>query len=218
MKNLINLYSILIVVFLSILCMSKIKAQNEQLRKDVSLIAERDLKVFLEKIPLGMETNYGFSKRKEFEKSTLGKPMSILLPSENFYNSTFIDSIDANYEISSIWEVPILVNGNICCLLRMKVINNSCSVIGIGGSLSAAGINKIFKSIGLDKMNNISLLKFPEIKCQYLVVYENSLTNSKCYKIGETGESGLLKEKSLLTVFVKSKQSINKRKDFDYER
>ena len=218
MKNAINLYSVLLVFILSIFCITTLLAQEEQIRKDISLIAERDFKVFLEKIPIGMETKYGFSNRNEFEKASIGEPLSILFPADNFYSTDPIDSSKTNYEISTIWEVPILFNGNICCLLRMKAINNNCTIIGIGGSLSALSIDKILKSIGLNKMKYISLLKFSELQCQYLVTYENSpiYANSKCYKIREQEESGELMEETLLNVFVTSKQQIKERKDFDY--
>ncbi len=220
MKNSVNLLSVLLVFILSNFCTITLVAQDEQIRKDISLVAERDYKVFLEKIPIGMEARYGFSNRNEFEKVTLGNPMSTLFPSDNFYNTDPIDINMTNYKVSPIWEVPIIVDGNICCLLRMKAINNTCFVIGVGGSLSAISIDRISKAKGLDKMKDISLLKFPEIQSQYLIAYDNNLTykDSKCYRVGEEEETGKLREESLLNVLVTSKQSIKERKDLEYEK
>lgn len=219
MKNSVNLLSLLLVFILSNFITKVLLAQNEQIRKDISLIAERDLKLFLEKIPIGLETKYGFSNRKEFEKVSLGKPISVLFPTDNFYNIDPVGIKKTNIKVSSIWEVPILVNGNICCLLRMKAINNNCTVIGIGGSLSSVTIDKIFKAKELNKMKEISLLKFPELKSQYLIAYDSIITNeeSKCYRVAEDVVSGKYDEESLLNILMYSQHSL-KQKHSEYEK
>jgi hypothetical protein len=220
MKNSINIFSILLVFVLSTFCMTKLLAQEKQKMNDISQIAEKDFKVFLEKIPVGLEANYGFSNRNEFEKASVGKPISVFFPTDFFYISDLIDSSKVNYEVSQIWEVPVLVNGNICCLLRMKVTDNNCAIIGIGGYLTAIEIDKLSKTIGLNKEKDRSLLKFPDIESQYLVVYDNSISyrNSKCYRIGKDEESGKSEEFALLNVLITSKQLIKERKDLGNEK
>lgn len=219
-KNLINLFSILLVIVLSTSYMTKLQAQDKRKIDDISQIAEKDFKVFLEKIPVGMEAYYGFSNRNEFEIASVGKPISILFPTEDFYDSDLIDSSKVNFEVSLMWEVPVLVDDNICCLLRIKATNNNCAIIGIGGYLTAIEINKLSKSIGLNKDNARSLLKFPEIKSQYLIVYDNSISyrNSKCYRIEKEEEFGKSEESALLNVLATSKQLQKERRGLDYER
>lgn len=217
MKKSMMLKPTLLLFILLVLCTTSIISQEKQTIKEISSIAERDLKIFLENIPIGMEANYGFSDRKEFEKASLGKPISILFPTEYFYSSAPFDSSKTNYEISPIWEVPIRVNGNIRCLLRLKNQINDYSLIGIGGSLTAIEIDRIMKEIGLDTANEICMINFPELKCQYLIVDDNYITykNSKCYKIGNL-EKSESKEISLLNVLVSSKLLIKERKDIGY--
>lgn len=220
MKNSVNLLSVILVFILSNFCTIALLAQDAQISKEISLIAERDFKLFLENIPIGMETNYGFSDRNEFEKASLGKPISILSPSKYFYSPAPIDSSKTNYELSPICEVPILVNGNIRCLLRIEAKNNNCSAIGIGGSLTSIEIDKITKEIGLNIANELSLINFPELKCQYLIVYDDFITykNSKCYRIGKIDKIDKLIEVSLFNVLVFSKQSLKERKGINYEQ
>ncbi len=220
MKNSINLFSFLLVFILSSFYATKLFAQDEQVRKNISLIAERDFKVFLEKIPVGMEASYGFSNRDEFVKATIGNPMSVLLPTQNFYSSGTMDSIQMNYEVSPIWEVPILFNSNICCLLRLTATNNNCAIIGIGGYLTAYEIDKLSKSLGLNKEKNRCILKFPDLQSQYLLVYDNSISyrNSKCYRIGREEEYVNPVEDKLLNVFIISQKLQKERKDINYEK
>ena len=219
MKNSINLNIIRLTIVFSIFCTTTTYTQNQQISKEIALIAERDFKLFLERIPIGMEANYGFSDRNEFEKASLGKPISILFPSEYFYNHAPVDSSKTNFEDSSIYEVPILVNGNISCLLRLISEYNNISAIGIGGSLTAIEIDKITKGIGGGIENEISLINFPELKSQYLIVHDNSITykNSKCYRIGNIAKPESM-EISLLNVMVSSKQSLKERKGINYEQ
>jgi hypothetical protein len=220
MKNSINKFSFLLVFILSSFYATNLFAQDEQLSKNISLIAERDFKVFLEKIPVGMEANFGFSDRNEFVKATIGSPMSVLLPTQNFYSSNPIDSIHVNFEVSQIWEVPVLVNGNICCLLRLNATNNNCAIIGIGGYLTAYEIDKLSKFLGLNKENKRYILKFPDIQIQYLLVFENSISyrNSKCYRIEREEEYIKPVEDKLLNVLVASQKLQKERKGLYYEK
>jgi hypothetical protein len=221
MKNSFTIFSFLFQFFLLNLSPIGLFAQNELNEKEIHVIAERELKTFLEIIPVGLEVDYGFANRNEFKIASLGKPINVLFPSEFFYSSESVDTINANYEISPIWELPILVDGKMCCFLKIRAINNSYSVIGIGGSLIAKKIGTILDKTDISKSLKISLIKFPEIQYQYLIEYNQDITyrHSKCFKIeienDETSERPV--NVSLFNILVFSKQLIKERNNNDHD-
>lgn len=202
MKNTINLHSVLLVFILSIFCITTLLAQEEQIRKDISLIAERDFKNFLDIIPVGLEKYYGFSNREEFCKAFLGKPICTFNINKPSINTEYIDTSKTNYQITELWNIPIIVEGNICCLLKVRSNGNQYSVVGIGGSQTALEIDNAVKKMKLNEEKEFSILISPETKTRYLIFYDHSITykNSKGIKIGGNNKSDNLNELTLLDI------------------
>ncbi len=208
--NTIILFSTFYVFFLSstdVICQEK----KDLVR--INTIAQKELALFLEKIPNGMEAEYGFNSREEFMKAKLLKPINIIFPSNDYYSYEIIDSTSVTFLPSQNWKIPISVNTKICCFLHGKIIENNFKVLGIGGKLIAEKLNKIGEKLSINSNMDRCIILFPEIKRQYLIYYNDEVTyKSICISLNEVLDFDPISEQSLFKTLSESKDFYTQQK------
>lgn len=201
---------IFLFLFLFALCKMSLSQENEIV---VLEHAQKQLASFLEKIPNGMESEYGFNSRLEFKNAKLLNPINIILPSNDFYNNELIDTGKVNYFSTKHWNIPISVDDNICCFLQGHFTKNNFKVFTIGGNMIAQKFNTLYSRIPNCKNIQQSVIFFPTIKKSYLVFYDNNLNhyNSKCISLSESFDSNLIKEHSMYEIFIHCKHQLSQK-------
>lgn len=161
-----NVYLIFAVFF----GISTIQVNAQIKEKALVVLAEskKQLSLFLEKIPAGSEAEFGFKNRVEFDIAIVQNPYNVVLPNADFYSDEFLDTSKTYIYHSNYWEVPISVDGKICCFLSGKFINENFRVISIGGKSIAVSINDLIYKSGIG-MDTGYLLNLPELKKQYFI-------------------------------------------------
>ncbi len=173
-----HLSTILSLVVFSVLFLSSVDTlcqDNEDMVK-INTSAGRELSTWLEKIPIGDESDYGFIDRNDFNRVRLLDPINILFPSSIFFSSEYIDTAKVNFYSTQYWKIPISVDGKICCFLQGKFIDSKFKVFGIGGKTSAQTLNSLNETFFTYDNMQRSILMFPDMRKEYIVYFKNGLT------------------------------------------
>ena len=133
---------------------------NEQ---EVVYESQRQLSLFLDKIPSGSEAEFGFKNREDFARAIIQDAYNVLLPKADFYADEFLDSSKTYTYYSKYWEIPISVDGNNCCFLIGMFNNDEFRVFTIGGKSVARSTNILNTQRGAGKTKNY-ILKLPELQ------------------------------------------------------
>ena len=176
--------------------------QEKEVLEEIISSSQVELQLFLERIPQGMEPNYGFQNREEFNKVTLLYPTNVFFPSDNYYNNEQMDTNRVNFQPSKYWNIPVSLEGEICCFLQGMFIENNFKINSIGGNLIAKKLS-LFDENYLDiDLPNRCLMLFPDIKKQFLIYYKEELSynNSKCFILDDSFQSSQFFEQNLTEV------------------
>ncbi len=93
MKKLFSFNRQILITFLSLLIFLFSAPCQEKVNIDLILASSLDeLSGFLKKIPYGMESEYGFENREDFQKAKLLDPMNIIFPTGEYYDNELVDS------------------------------------------------------------------------------------------------------------------------------
>lgn len=132
---------------------------------------------FLNLIPEGMEKEYGFQSREEFEKISLGEPF--LLQALEFADS--IDGTGSKISYvhivnNKIWRVPIIVGTKFRALLTCEEQNGELVAVDFGATELAAtvqsllNVNNINDSTKKDIKQVFILRNYKQIKDYFIIV------------------------------------------------
>jgi hypothetical protein len=120
---------ILFIILLPLMVGAAMAASPDQA---VVIAAQQRVSYFLEKIPLGQESQYGFKSRNEFRLVAIGQPYRMVKLNEDFYSAKKLT--DKNYlSASDEWRVPVSVNGDDRILLTVIKSADSYQVVDMGG-------------------------------------------------------------------------------------
>ncbi len=115
--------------------------------KEILGAANRDLMMYLEAIPEINIQSYGFQSGVQIYDARLGTPFQIAVinPHKVLYadNNSSFTSIS---EKTLLWYVPVLVNGNICCLLLIDRFNGKYQAVSIGYRALALSVSEYLKN------------------------------------------------------------------------
>lgn len=191
LKTIIN---IIVIIFLSLNSLAL--GQNNNKRKQVKDAAEDNLTTFLNKIPRGMENDFGIPSRDDFKNIKIGTPMNVLRPSDNF-NKSELDSTFLNVYSTQKWEIPLVLNGKACCFLFGRIDNDKVKIFQIGGDDTARLLNNINdQKVNYNAMNK-SVLLVPSYKKSYIVFYDKYATKNKNKCVTLDGFDDIIQEQNL---------------------
>jgi hypothetical protein len=135
----------------------------------VQAVAMRDLADFLNKIPPGRETMYGFKNREEFLQASLGTPVRLFtIPSDSMRNG--IDAKKSHVIPQNEWRVPIIIDGEFRSLLTVSMVNNVLKTVELGGELLAKELMDFWKR---EPKGRKALLRLYHLRCDFLVYDRN---------------------------------------------
>lgn len=131
----------------------------------VSAIARSSLGGFLDKIPPGRESRYGFFNRAEFARASLGVPMRVYTA-----DADSADALSGNGPMSpkatNEWRVPILVDGESRALLTVAAVAGQITATELG----AAGLSR---ELGEFKKRyparRSALLRLHALQCDFVI-------------------------------------------------
>jgi hypothetical protein len=142
-------------------------AQEENLQVIIDT-AKSGYMGYLDKIPVGQESFYGFNNRDEFAVARIGKPYKIYTLSQDFFNDASLseskDYLIPTYE----WRIPITVNGEYRILLTVAKMNNLYQVVGIGGSGLAKELGE-FENKYPSTNQEGQLLRVYQLECDFIL-------------------------------------------------
>jgi hypothetical protein len=185
--------------------------QDEEIQNEVKMAAQKELLLFLERIPNGMEYEYGFNKREDFTRAKLLKPFNLIFPSADYYANEKVDTSKMNIMSSRYWKIPVSIDGVMCCFLQGKFIEDKFKVFGIGGKLTAQMLNQLTKNTFKYSDMKRSIMLFPKAKRQYLIFYTNSINDkdNRCISLNKHLNLDSMKEQCLLEALCFSKSKNN---------
>ena len=152
---------------------------------EIIQIAKNSLPVFLEKIPIGLEEQYGFKSRKEFVTATVGKPFQVFSLSPVFWGDEKLSPQQLIQPLTE-WRIPVIVNGEYRALLTVAKMNDDWKVVDFG----AAGLAKELEAFGGKNMvmgNEVHciLLRIFQLQCDFVIIknYDEELSSQKIFPL-----------------------------------
>jgi hypothetical protein len=132
----------------------------------VYTVARSSLSAFLDKIPQGYESRYGFLNRKEFTRASPGVPIRVYIPEAGSVNG-LSDSLSNHPRALNEWRVPILVDGEHRALLTVEAIGGKLAVTDLG----AAGLSR---ELGEFKKKyparHSALFRLQPLQCDFIII------------------------------------------------
>lgn len=142
-----------------------INAQSERFA-EVYREAEASLIDYLEKIPEGMEHNFGFYNRNDFAAASIGKAYELFTLDDKFLinDRITIDDIVSARE----WLVTIMVGNEMRALLTIAEIQGVWRTVAIGSTGLAREI-AAFEAYISDKSSTGRILRIYQIQSDYFL-------------------------------------------------
>ena len=182
-----KIYSIVyLFLILPILIGSNARAQSAE-AQDVLTAAVAGINHFLEKIPQGEESFYGFQGRDEFSKVQPGNPYRIYTLNNEFYSTNNIEN--KNYITpTDQWIVPLKVNEKYRVLLTIAKMDGAWKAVNFGAAMLATELYEFENKHPLNNKNGMLLNVFEPL-CD-LVLYLNDENNSvlKAYPVSSASQ------------------------------
>jgi hypothetical protein len=137
----------------------------------VQSVAMASLEAFLNKIPAGHETEYGFRRREEFPRANLGTAIQVF----TLHPDSMKNRIDPkrNYMIPlNEWRVPVMINGEFRTLLTVSMVNNTLKTVELGGEVLAKEMMTFQEK---EPNSRTALLRLYQLHCDFLILDRNGL-------------------------------------------
>jgi len=141
------------ILLLLLMTLAAYPQQNSN--QNISQAVLNSLPDWLEKIPAGSESNYGFQSRDEFSRAGLGDPIGIFDLGDEFYTQT-----DQAPRLASTgeWRIPVTVDQKIRAMVTVAKQNNSWVIVDFGATGLAEGINNYESKLTADQFRRIKIL------------------------------------------------------------
>lgn len=135
---------------------------------DVSATAKAALAGYLEQIPVGQESQYGFENRREFLRADLGSPLAVYGIRASVSDSLpAIDSLWNQPMELHMWRVPVTVDGKPRAFVTVESKDSVLSAGDFGASSLAQEIGAL-EDIGPTRRR--AILRLEGLRCDVLVV------------------------------------------------
>jgi hypothetical protein len=167
-----------------ILCSEVVSAQKDYV-KDIIDVANAGFSKYLEKIPQGQESLYGFRSRGEFAIAKVGKPYHIFLLRKEFFTDP-VGSND-NYLIpTDEWRIPLTVENEFRVLITVAKMNGTWTVVGIGAAGLAGELGEFEKKNPSSDQSG-TILRILQLDCEFLLIPSNQVnTDYSAYYLGSS--------------------------------
>ncbi|MDP4117288.1 MAG: hypothetical protein Q8903_14225 [Bacteroidota bacterium] len=129
--------------------------------------AKENLSKFLNYIPDGYESFYGFNSRDDFKDAQVTAPIQIYTLSLDFLSSDLSKFTDYILPTND-WKIPVVVNGSAKSFLQVTKFNNSFKAVDLGGAVLASEIFDQLKFY--NEKNDIYLFRLYQIASDLLLI------------------------------------------------
>ncbi len=129
---------------LIMLCSSVSFGQMDMV-KEVTDAAEKGYQAYLEKIPDGQESHYGFNNQEEFARVKTGKPYQIIILKKEFFTDPELTGEDCLQPLNE-WRVPLMVDHENRAFLTVARIKGSYKAVGLGAAGLAREVGEFEKT------------------------------------------------------------------------
>lgn len=149
--------------------------------------AYAQLDIWLEKIRAINYNDFGFNTIEEMNRVELGTPYEVIFVSEDFLtDSVFIKEKNYFIKENQKWEVPLLVDSEMRCLLSVGYFNDSLNVFKIGGAANAKEIQVCMDKYNIPKEGK-KYIFIPEYLylCDFIMHFEEDKNNYQLFPIIE---------------------------------
>lgn len=161
-----------IMLFISILHST---AQNDDYR-NVIAVANAGLHEWLEKIPVGRESLYGFKNRDEFAYAAIGKAYEVKALSDEFFSDSFLT--DKNYLVATgEWKLTISIKGENRAFIKVGMMKGAWKTVGFGSAGLAKEFGEIEKNIPSTNQRGI-MLTVHQMQCDFILIRLNTSTSN----------------------------------------
>lgn len=134
----------------------------------IGVVAQRELPAFLDKIPPGMESNYGFADRAEFARAKVGRPMPVYtVPPVADEGAGGADTSAEHPVAVGTWRVPVVVGRDVRALLTIEALNGKLRVVDLGATSLAKEVDAFDKA---HPGKHRGLLRLESFRCDYMML------------------------------------------------
>jgi hypothetical protein len=147
----------IIVFALFAVCLFQSKMYSQDFAPEDSTLfysaAQTGIIKYLNKIPAGKESDFGFDSREEFSEIVLGESLRV------FYlaDSALVKDTKSPFISAKRWKIPLLVDGEFRCFLEIVFRNGEYKVVGIGLREVASYLGSFVKGKNDKTMKNKGL-------------------------------------------------------------
>jgi hypothetical protein len=157
-----------ILTLLFILCMI-VKGSTGQTAYREKMIKEamNELQAWLQKIPGGSESGYGFTNRDEFSLATLGKPYEVFTLTNDFFNEEIQPG--KNYlETTGEWRIPVMINQENRAVITIFKKENKWEIVELGARVLARELQEFERYPELTGNDGLRLLRVYQLQSDFL--------------------------------------------------
>jgi hypothetical protein len=129
-------------------------------------VARSSLSSFLDKIPVGLESRYGFQKRDEFGRAAPGTPLRVYTESRDSLNGGAGEFPDYPTALDE-WRVPVLVDGELRSLLTVARTRDGLEAVDLGAAALAREFGEFDKK---HPGGRRALLRIYRLKCDFIMM------------------------------------------------
>ncbi|MCX6258479.1 MAG: hypothetical protein NTW49_11385 [Bacteroidia bacterium] len=150
--------------------------------RDVIAASQAGLTGYLEKIPAGSESDYGFRNRDEFSLVKIGKAYRVCTLTKEFYSEKALSG--ENYlAVTDEWRVSITVNEEARVLLIVAKVNSHWKAVGIGAAIFAKELGE-YEGKYSSPASDSKILRVYLPECDFFITSsENSPGEMKVYPL-----------------------------------
>jgi len=159
-------------IILLFILVSSVYSQKEA-NQNISLAVQTSLLQWLEKIPSGEETNYGFQNREEFSQASLGTPIQVF----NMGNDLSWQSGKVNYlEPAGEWRIPVIIDQKNRAVVTVIKQNNDWEIVDFGAAGLAGELNDVKSHLTAEQFSRIKIFRLYQPLSNFLF-YDDPASN-----------------------------------------
>jgi hypothetical protein len=161
----------IILVIIWVFCYQYTFSQNMQFEV-ILKVAEAGYMNYLNKIPIGHETKYGFNSREEFKIVDFGKPYRIISLNPDFFSEYELskDNLHDYFFYTDEWCVPLSIENDYRILVNVSKMYGGWQTVGIGSAPLAREIGEMEKQIGTMEQYGM-ILRIYQLKSDFILYF-----------------------------------------------
>jgi hypothetical protein len=136
--------------------------------KEVTEAAGRGAQAYLEKIPPGHESRYGFNNREEFARVEMGKPYQIIILKKELFEDPEMSGDDYLQPLDE-WRVPLMVDRENRAFLTVARVKGQLKTVGLGAAGLAGELGE-FEKQHPSRQSHGKILRVHKMTCDFVIL------------------------------------------------